>query len=92
MTSFDIKNLGTSSRLLTLDGNKPQTQKKPDMLTDTALRKLKPNGATYKVADRDGIYVTVSWTPTHIADHSPGAAYDPADPSDKGGVAKGDLG
>ncbi|MDO6681531.1 hypothetical protein Q4551_04470 [Oceanobacter sp. 5_MG-2023] len=23
------------------------------MLTDTALRKLKPNGATYKVADRD---------------------------------------
>ncbi len=30
------------------------------MLTDTALRKLKPNGATYKVADRDGMYVTVS--------------------------------
>lgn len=30
------------------------------MLTDTALCKLKPNGATYKVADRDGMYVTVS--------------------------------
>jgi hypothetical protein len=34
------------------------------MLTDTALRKLKPNGATYKVADRDGMYVTVSKTGT----------------------------
>jgi len=30
------------------------------MLTDTALRKLKPKAATYKVADRDGMYVTVS--------------------------------
>lgn len=34
------------------------------MLTDTALRKLKPNGATYKVAERDGMYVTVSRTGT----------------------------
>jgi hypothetical protein len=34
------------------------------MLTDTALRKLKPNSATYKVADRDGVYVTVSKTGT----------------------------
>ncbi len=34
------------------------------MLTDTALRKLKPNGATFKVADRDGMYVTVSKTGT----------------------------
>ncbi len=34
------------------------------MLTDTALRKLKPKAATYKVADRDGMYVTVSKTGT----------------------------
>lgn len=34
------------------------------MLTDTALRKLKPKAATYKVADRDGMYVTVSQTGT----------------------------
>jgi integrase len=34
------------------------------MLTDTALHKLKPKGATYKVADRDGMYVTVSKTGT----------------------------
>tara|TARA_B100000378_G_scaffold70695_1_gene53846 strand:- start:2269 stop:3525 length:1257 start_codon:yes stop_codon:yes gene_type:complete len=30
------------------------------MLTDTALRKLKPKAAPYKVSDRDGMYVTVS--------------------------------
>jgi integrase len=30
------------------------------MLTDTALKNLKPKGAQYKVADRDGMYVTVS--------------------------------
>ncbi len=29
------------------------------MLTDTALKNLKPKGAQYKVADRDGMYVTV---------------------------------
>lgn len=30
------------------------------MLTDTALRKLKPKAPPYKVSDRDGMYVTVS--------------------------------
>jgi integrase len=30
------------------------------MLTDTALKHLKATGAVYKVADRDGMYVTVS--------------------------------
>lgn len=30
------------------------------MLTDTALKNLKPKGAQYKLADRDGMYVTVS--------------------------------
>lgn len=30
------------------------------MLTDTALRKLKPKATPYKVSDRDGMYVTVS--------------------------------
>lgn len=30
------------------------------MLTDTALRNLKPGTAPYKLADRDGMYVTVS--------------------------------
>lgn len=30
------------------------------MLTDTALKNLKPQEAMYKVADRDGMYVTVS--------------------------------
>lgn len=30
------------------------------MLTDTALKNLKPKSAQYKVADRDGMYVTVS--------------------------------
>ena len=30
------------------------------MLTDAALRKLKPGAAPYKVADCDGMYVTVS--------------------------------
>jgi hypothetical protein len=35
-------------------------QEKTKMLTDTALRKLKPGAAPYKIADRDGMYVTVS--------------------------------
>ncbi|MFT9637501.1 tyrosine-type recombinase/integrase [Alcaligenes phenolicus] len=30
------------------------------MLTDTALRNLKPKSKTYKASDRDGMYVTVS--------------------------------
>ena len=30
------------------------------MLTDTALKNLKPKDAPYKVTDRDGMYVTVS--------------------------------
>lgn len=30
------------------------------MLTDTALKNLKPNGSMYKVSDRDGMYVTVA--------------------------------
>ncbi len=30
------------------------------MLTDTALKNLKPKSAQYKVADRDGMYVTIS--------------------------------
>ncbi|WP_373092241.1 Arm DNA-binding domain-containing protein [Zhongshania sp.] len=33
-------------------------------MTDTALRKLKPNAAPFKVSDRDGMYVTVSKTGT----------------------------
>nr|NMN90899.1 Site-specific recombinase XerD [Brenneria salicis ATCC 15712 = DSM 30166]RBP61519.1 uncharacterized protein DUF4102 [Brenneria salicis ATCC 15712 = DSM 30166] len=34
------------------------------MLTDTALRNLKPKARPYKVSDRDGMYVTVSPTGT----------------------------
>jgi len=34
------------------------------MLTDTALRNLKPKSKIYKVFDRDGMYVTVSTTGT----------------------------
>jgi len=34
------------------------------MLTDTALRNLKPKSKTYKAFDRDGMYVTVSPTGT----------------------------
>lgn len=34
------------------------------MLTDTALRNLKPGAAPYKLADRDGMYVTVSMAGT----------------------------
>ncbi|MES1937537.1 tyrosine-type recombinase/integrase [Salinisphaera hydrothermalis] len=34
------------------------------MLTDTALRNLKPKSKPYKVSDRDGMYVTVSKTGT----------------------------
>ncbi len=30
------------------------------MLTDTALRNLKPKSLTYKASDREGMYVTVS--------------------------------
>lgn len=30
------------------------------MLTDTALKNLKPKSAQYKMTDRDGMYVTVS--------------------------------
>ena len=36
------------------------------MLTDTALRNLKPKSKTYKAFDRDGMYVTVSPTGTVI--------------------------
>jgi len=32
------------------------------MLTDTALKQLKPRDKTYKIADRDGLYVTVAPT------------------------------
>lgn len=32
------------------------------MLTDTALKNLKPKGKTYKVTDRDGMYVEVRAT------------------------------
>jgi hypothetical protein len=34
------------------------------MLTDTALRNLKPKAKPYKASDRDGMYVTVSTTGT----------------------------
>jgi integrase len=34
------------------------------MLTDTELRKLRPKEKTFKVADRDGMYVTISTTGT----------------------------
>ncbi|MBL8396210.1 MAG: DUF4102 domain-containing protein, partial [Candidatus Accumulibacter sp.] len=34
------------------------------MLTDTKLRSLKPAPKAYKVADRDGLYVTVLTTGT----------------------------
>ena len=34
------------------------------MLTDTALRNLKPKSKIYKASDRDGMYVTVSTTGT----------------------------
>jgi len=30
------------------------------MITDTELRKLRPKEKTFKVADRDGMYVTIS--------------------------------
>ena len=41
------------------------------MLTDTALRNLKPKSLIYKVSDRDGMYVTVSTagTVTFRCDH-----------------------
>lgn len=32
------------------------------MLTDTTLRNLKPTSTSYKVADRDGLYVLVTTT------------------------------
>ena len=35
-------------------------RRKTSMLTDTALRNLKPKSKTYKAFDRDGMYVTVS--------------------------------
>ena len=51
------------------------------MLTDTALRNLKPKSKIYKASDRDGMYVTVSTTSTvtfrydylqdKFADHRP---------------------
>jgi hypothetical protein len=31
-----------------------------DMLTDTKIRNLKPQGKLYKVVDRDGLYVAIS--------------------------------
>lgn len=34
------------------------------MLTDTALRNLKPKSKPYKASDRDGMYVAVSTTGT----------------------------
>lgn len=34
------------------------------MLTDTAVRNLKPKSKIYKASDRDGMYVTVSLTGT----------------------------
>ena len=34
------------------------------MLTDSALRNLKPKSKIYKVSDRDGMYVTVSTSGT----------------------------
>lgn len=34
------------------------------MITDTELRKLRPKEKTFKVADRDGMYVTISTTGT----------------------------
>lgn len=34
------------------------------MLTDTALKNLKPKHAPYKVTDRDGTYVTVATAAT----------------------------
>lgn len=36
------------------------------MLTDAALKKLKPKDKVYKVADRDGLYVSV--LPSGLAD------------------------
>ncbi len=30
------------------------------MLTDLALKRLKPNEKTYKIADRDGMYAAIS--------------------------------
>ena len=39
---------------------KPFLTKRTLMLTDTALKNLKPKAALYKVTDRDGMYVTVS--------------------------------
>jgi hypothetical protein len=35
-------------------------RRKTSMLTDTALRNLKPKAKSYKASDRDGMYVTVS--------------------------------
>jgi len=35
------------------------------------LRKLKPNGATYKVANRDGMYVIVSKSGAEDPHHIP---------------------
>lgn len=35
-------------------------EEEPPMLSDGTLRGIKPQATTYKVADRDGMYVTVS--------------------------------
>lgn len=39
-------------------------KKGADMLTDTELKKLKPTDKSFKVSDRDGMYVSVSTTGT----------------------------
>jgi hypothetical protein len=49
-----------SAGLLAPDGKSRHEQEKTSMLTDTALRNLKPKSLTYKASDRDGMYVTVS--------------------------------
>jgi len=67
---FDGKKLLWKAYFMRLSGHqrvsKPLTvkavmkQEKNLMLTDTALRNLKPKSLTYKVSDRIGMYVTVS--------------------------------
>jgi len=71
---FDGKSLLWKADFMRLSGHQqvswPLTVKavtnrrKTSMLTDTALRNLKPKSSTYKASDRDGMYVTVSPTGT----------------------------
>jgi hypothetical protein len=53
-----------STGLLIPDGKAVKIPEETSMLTDAALRNLKPKSKIYKASDRDGMYVTVSTSGT----------------------------